>query len=204
MTQDQPESVKPVRSRGRKNVVASSPHREDYDRLMRAGWSSLALERYAAYRYGEDIPASTFRAYKSRKKVSAQVSPPKKWEGVEGDVAVDVLETRAQLIDLQRQRIAIDWEHEKSMKKLFGSTRGEIEVLSRLLSEHKADLQDVGIMPKAGEKIEVTNRNAGPTAEEAPRAQSLADLIGASPESEMALARVLHMSANGKKNGKTA
>ncbi len=35
------------------------------------------------------------------------------------------------------------------MGKLFGSTGREIEVLAGLLRDHKSDLQDLGLMPKA-------------------------------------------------------
>jgi len=158
----------------------------------------VALERYAAYRYGEDVPASTIRSFKQRKKiVSQRVDPEEMWPKVQsGDVLPDVIGLRAQMIELQRKRIAIDWGHEQSMNKLFGSTKGEIAELGRLLDALKGDLQDVGVMGKAGEKIEVSGRVEGPTPEQAPLAKTLGDLLGtADPGAEMELAKVLHLAA---------
>lgn len=183
------------RSRARRNVIGGSPHRDEYERLMVAGWTSLALERYAAYRFGEDIPASTFRAYKSRKKIRVAADQRKKpWAEVDVyDKIPDVIGMRADMIELQRQRIAIDWQHEQSMGKLFGSTRGEIAQLATLLDQIKSDMQDVGLMPKAGERVEFTNTTPTASAENAPRARTLGELVGGlDPAMEMEMARTLH------------
>lgn len=203
--EDAPEAANSGRSRGRRNVIGASPHREDYERLIRNGWDSLSLERYASYRYGEDIPASTFRTYKSRKKMSSQVKAPEgAWGQIEVEGLPDVLKIRAEMIELQRRRIAVDWTHEQSMSKLFGSTKGELAALGQMLDAMKADLQDVGIMSKAGEKIEVTQGMGLPSAEAgAPRQLSLGALIGSDdPEAVHQMARVLHIAAGdyGKKS----
>lgn len=174
------------RSRRRRNVVGGSPHREEYVRLMRGGWSSLSLERYAQHRYGEDIPSSTFRSYKAR----AKIESVSKFGG-DADAQVDVLAARSDLIRLQQERIGIDLQHERSMGKLFGTTKGEIELLSRLLSEHKGDLQDVGVMPKAGDVLELVA--VARETEEAPRDETLAEAFGVAEGDELALARVLHL-----------
>lgn len=199
MPDDTPTAPPSGRSRGRRNVIGRSPHRDEYVRLLEAGWSSLALERYAAFRYGEEIPASTIRTFKQRKKIVVKVSP---FKSIDADQVVDVIGDRAELIRLQQARIAIDVEHEQQMKKLFSTTRGEIATLNALLDAHKADLQDIGVLPRAGQKIEIDDRR-GPTAEEAPRAATLGALLGApdaDPEVQSQLARVIWMATKGKRD----
>lgn len=185
---EQPSQPQGGRHRRRRNVVGGSPHREEYERLLRAGWSSLALERYALHRYGEDIPASTFRTYKKRKGIEAPQS-----FGLDEVEAVDVLSSRAELIRLQKERIGIDVEHERSMGKLFGSTAREIEVLGRLLTEHKVDLQDVGLLPRAGEEITVHRTGPQESDEVLPKSRSLSEALGIDPSQEIDAARALHL-----------
>lgn len=119
------------RSRGRRNVIGGSPHRDEYVRLMKAGWSSATLERYAAWRYGKDVPASTFRQYKKRQKLDVQTSRLLNASFVDPDALPDVLTKRQELIALQTERLAIDAEHERNMRKLFGTTKGEIALRTR-------------------------------------------------------------------------
>lgn len=158
-------------------------------RLLKAGWSSLSIERYAAFRWGEDIPASTLRSYKRRHRIKAV---PSTWGDAEQDDAIDVVGKRAELIRLQEQRVNIDFKHEEAMGKLFGSNAREIELLSKLLSDHKADLQDLGVLPRAGETVTIARE--GPSFVEAPRARSLQELLGDAVE-ERELALVLHRAA---------
>lgn len=186
------------RSRRRRNVVGRSPHRDEYVALMKAGWSSLALERYAAYRYGEDVPSRTFREYKTKQGIDAEVRP---FEKVDPDQVLDVVGARAELIRLQQARISVDWKHEQAMGKLFGSTRSEVQTLNALLDAHRADLQAIGVMPVAGEKVEITTPDR-PSAESAPRAKSLGALLGNASlgaEDEAAVAKVLHLAVRGRK-----
>ena len=193
-TKQPPEPPTQRRSRARRNVIGRSSNRDEYVRLMENGWSSLTLERYAAYRYGEEIPASTFRTYRSKHEIVVK-NGVKPMKGVEPDQVVDVIGKRAELIRLQEARIAIDVQHETMMAKLFGSTRGEIATLNALLDSHKADLQDLGLLPKAGEKITI-NDGRQPTAADAPKARTLGDLLGApgaDPAMQSALARSLHL-----------
>lgn len=206
MSQETPAAAPTGRSRARRNVIGRSAHRDEYVRLMKAGWSSLTLERYALYRYGEEIPASTFRTYKARQKIEAIPAPwAKEAEAVlDADAAVDVITTRAQLIALQRDRIAIDVKHERDMTKLFGSTRAEIAALNSLLDAHKADLQDLGLFPKAGERLTIETPDR-PTAADAPKAQTLGALIGSSDEGEeMEAAKVVHLAMKAASNGHAA
>lgn len=178
------------RARRRKRVIENSSHREEYDRLLKAGWSSVSLERYAQFRYGEDVPSSTIRTYRQRQPWAAEVKVERFGEILDPERAVDVLGERAALIKLQVDRIAIDHKHEKEMGKLFGSTRGEIATLSSLLDAHKADLQDLGLMGKAGETLTV---NTGAEQADAPRSPSLSEALGVDPKDEAGMARVLHM-----------
>jgi hypothetical protein len=178
-----------ARSKRRRNVVGSSPHRLEYERLIDVGWTSMSLERYALHRYGEDIPAVTFRLY--RKKLGKN-RPASQYRTVVPSSMVDVLGSRAELIALQQARIAVDWGHEQSMGKLFGTTRAEISVLSGLLDAHKADLQDLGVFPKAGEKLTINGVAVSP--DDAPKARSLAEALGVDPGSEAEMAKLLHLS----------
>ena len=188
------------RSRARRNVIGGSPHRDEYVRMLENGVSSTTLERYAFHRYGEEIPASTFRTYRRRSKIEVKKSP---WaeilkEAPEG--VLDVLSLRAEMITMQRARIMIDAKHEQDMTKLFGTTRGEMAELGRMLDAYKGDLQDLGLMPKAGQSLEVTGSGGAPLIAApvegvaAPKARTLGDLLGVSdPEVERQMARTLHL-----------
>lgn len=184
------------RGHGRRNVVGSSPHRDDYVRLMEAGWSCVSLERYAALRYGEDIPERTFRLYRQRAKVQRKNDALDSYADVE---SLDVVTERAKLIQLQKARIAVDVDLEigetRGMNKLLSTTKEEIRLLSTLLTEHKADLQDLGLMPKSGDKVEVSYPDGprAPAEGDFGRARSLAELLGADPAAEADLAKVLHL-----------
>lgn len=191
------------RSRRRRNVIGSSPNRDEYVRMLKAGWSSLALEKYAAFRYGEDIPANTFRYYRKRLK---QDDPNAivEYKEVKTDQMIDVIGERAQLLALQKKRITIDFEHETNMAKLFSSLGKEIDLYNRLLDSHKADLQDLGLLPKTTEQIEMTMNDAA-KAPAAPRHRTLAEALGVDLDTEhgidlaQSLANVIPLP--GKTNG---
>lgn len=172
---------KTTRSRRRRNVIGQSMHRDEYVRLMKAGWSSATLERYAAWRCGEDIPASTFREYKKKLKLDVQTSRLLN-ASFDTDAIPDVLAKRQELIALQTDRIAIDAAHERSMTKLFASTRSEIALLNNLLTDLRHDLESAGILG--------AERVAGVPEEELPRARTLAEVFSGD---ERELAKVLHM-----------
>lgn len=186
-------------------MIGGSPHRDEYVRLMEAGWSSMALERYARHRYGEDVPAATFRTYKRRAKIVTDVS--KFGEIVDPEKMIDVLRTRSELVQLQMERIRIDHDHERTMGKLFGSTSREIDLLAKLLDQSKADQQDLGLFPKAGETLHVDLPR--PSGETAPRHRSLAEALGIEETQQADVAKVLHLAlarkelphSNGSSNG---
>jgi hypothetical protein len=177
----------------RKNIIGRSPHQDEYERLILGGWSSLALERYAKFRYGEDIPAKTFRDYRARKKMQVRLQAEAR---IDPEALVDVVAERAQLIAMQKERIAIDLRHERTMNKLFSTTRNEMELLGKLLDQYKGDLQDLGAFPKMGEilRLGVPQPHPADQGEDrvAPRAKTLGELVSASPDKEMQLARMIH------------
>ena len=180
------------RPRRRRNVIGGSPHRDEYIGMMRAGWTSVSIERYAAHRYGETIPAATVRSYKSRKGIESQTVS--RFGTHSPDELVDVVAVRRQLIELQTERIRIDWAHEQSMNKLFGANRAEIALLNDLLDDHRADLQALGLFPIAGQEITVRTGVAA-EAPELPKHRSLADAIGnegMTAEMAMQAARFVH------------
>lgn len=200
-----PAPSKKRRPRGGKgaSVINSSPHRDEYRRLMLDdGWTSFALERYASYRYGEDIKASTFRGYKS--KILAQkpdwVSPDvltgkDKKPLAEGgrEVQLDVMDMRQKLAFLQLQRISVDVATELSLGKLFNSTGREIELAAKLLDQIKEDQQDFGVLPKVADEVKV---GVNQLPQDIPRQHStLGEALGlskdSSPEEKMAAARAL-------------
>jgi hypothetical protein len=193
-----------TRGRNRKNVIASSPHKSEYKKLLKAGWSSLAVERYAMFRYGEDIPAATIRAYRKsmRLQVTASVMRPAK--EVDPEQVLDVALEMAELIQLQKDRVAIDVKLETQMNKLLSTTRMEIRELSMLLREYKETMQDWGLHPVRGVKLDVhgtlhPGEQPGPADDGrtryAPRVQTLGQLFDGgevSQEQEIQLARMLH------------
>ncbi len=184
------------RSRSRrKNVIGNSPHADEYTRLLQAGWSSLALERYAKFRYAEDIPAKTFRDYRQRKQIQAKLQTE---ATIDPDALIDIVAERAELIRIQKARIAVDVELEAEMNKLFSTTGKEIERLSELLDQYKGDLQDLGAFPKLGEIVRLGVPAAPPRDPEvdgdrvAPRARNLGELLATTPDKAAQLARMLH------------
>jgi hypothetical protein len=186
------------RSKSRRNIIGSSPHREDYHRLLAAGWSSYSLEKYAMNRFGEDIPARTFRLYKKRKGIVAPADPLKE---ISLDDIPDVLQERIRILLLQKARIAIDAEHERNMNKLFGGLGREIELYSKLLTELRSDLQEVGLLARDGESSTLPNeaRDAGP------RYRTLGEAFNATGAQESELGKVLHLfmqNGHAQTNGK--
>jgi len=169
------------RSRKRRNVIGSSMHRDEYLRLMKAGWSSATLERYAAWRCGEDIPASTFRQYKKRMKLDVQTSRLLN-ASFDTDAVPDVLVKRQELIALQTERIAIDAQHERGMGKLFGTTKAEIALLNTLLTDMRTDLVEAGVIGDS--RVEAVPEL------DLPRHRTLSEVL---PGDEAEWAKVLHM-----------
>jgi hypothetical protein len=165
-------------------VLNSSPHLEEYLRLMESGWSSQALERYASYRYGEVIASSTFRTRKARmlaqKPASVKMSELTGKSGSEiadAEHRVDVMKIRNQLAVLQMQRISLDVKTELDLGKLFSSTKGEIDMLNTLLDKIKQDEEDFGLRAKVADETKVTVSDL--PAQVAPRHDTLAAALGA-------------------------
>lgn len=185
------------RSKSRRNIIGKSPHRDEYVTLMQAGWSSYSLERYALHRYGEDIPARTFRNYKKAKNVEVKTDPLKE---LTLDDIPDVLRERIRIVLLQKDRIAIDSRHEQNMNKLFGTLGREIELYSKLLTELRSDLQEVGLLPRPGQQLHTPDpdRDAGPAA------RTLGEVFDLDFAADAELAKVLHLSMKRAQNGHAA
>lgn len=159
-----------------------SPYREDYVRLIRAGWSSVSLERYAKYRYKEEIPASTFRNHmrKIQKDETSQITRVTGKNNTDlSGTEIDVMQVRQSLIALQIQRLSVDVTHEFQMSKLFTSTREEMKLLSNLLNEAKADQKDFGVLAPA----DTDEAPAVPAADDsnAPKYQTFGQMLGLQP-----------------------
>jgi hypothetical protein len=184
------------RSRRRRNVFGASPNRDEYVRLIENGWSSLAVERYASHRHGEDIPSSTIRTWCLKHEVK---KPPKPtFTGVDPERVVDVMGLRAQLIQLQAARIQNDVRLEigdgagsPGMGKLFNTTRGEIALLNQLLNDHRLDQEAADIVARVtGQPVQAvpTQEEAGPL----PHHATLGQALGAVGVTDLALARKVH------------
>ena len=177
----------------RRDVIASSPNKDDYERLIEAGWSSLSLERYAALRFGERIDGSLFRRYRQKMNTTIEKADPEdeKLARLRRDELIDIVQERADMIRLQKQRVMTDVGLEigsSGMGKLFQTTRFEIELLSDMLSAHAEDLQTLGVMPKANQQVEVTHRTGSPE----PEKRTLQEIMGSDADSET-LATVVHL-----------
>jgi hypothetical protein len=195
------------RGRSRKNVIGHSIHRDEYVTLMRNGWSSMAISRFAMFRHGEDIPDRTIRLYRKKLGLSSTRSAMQDQE-VDPEAIVDILKERTELIHLQKARIAIDTAHERTMNKLFSGTRHEIAALNSLITATKEDMQDFGLFPKLGEvhNVHLTGQvqgltpgsgeekpDDGTTSRYAPPVRTLGALFSEiSPQQEQQVARMLH------------
>lgn len=193
-----------TRHRSRRNVIGSSVHREDYVGLMRAGWSSEAISRYAGYRFGEDIPASTIRHYRNRNKVRAATAPafPGLQQGQPGtdpEKRLDVMGLRAEAIQLQLARIRVEVAAEQGAARLLPTVRDELRLLNTLLNDHKADQQDWGLAPKAGDRVDPLPAALpgvpSPAAAGAPKFQTIGEMFGVpdGSDAEREIAVRLHL-----------
>jgi hypothetical protein len=149
----------PKKRKKRPNLIGNSENRNAYYRLMQAGWSSTSLSFYALHYYGETIAASTFRSYRARKGWPALKTPanvrdaesetlPAGWNPTaDHDNPIDVFHERAQLVHLQKLRVALAVAKEVRTGELEPSTRLEVQALDKLLEGVKGDLQLLGMLP---------------------------------------------------------
>lgn len=168
-----------TRSRRRRNVIGNSPNRDEYTELMRH-WSDQAIEQYAWHRYGEDIPRATIGAYRRKhgiERANTGYNPADKYASADG--IPDVLGGINDLLNLQRDRIRIDHKHEISRDALNPKLRNEIALMNQLLGTAKATMQDLGLLPKSSEKLEIKSGPMTPVPEAGtPRLKSLEDITG--------------------------
>lgn len=169
---------------------------------MQAGWTSIAIERYASYRFGEDIPASTVRAYRTRKQLGPNTRPafPNLKPGADSDPEkrLDVMGLRAEAIQLQQARLQLEHAAERESGRLNPTLREEIRLYNTLLSDHKTDQQDWGLAPRAGDRVDPPAAMPGvpqPGAAEPPKYQTLGEMLGvpAGSDEEREVAVRLHL-----------
>lgn len=169
--------------------VTRSPNRDDYVELMKMGWSSIRLENYALVRYGEKIPAVTFRTYKHRHKIEVeQDSLTTRISSFNPEDILDITRIRAELTQAQRERIAIGLEQERERKTLKPTMRAELALLNQLLDSMKADQQDLGIMGKAADHHTLTVQQPEQTKQ--PK-WTVQELVGDDPAAQRALASAM-------------
>lgn len=140
------------------------------ERCIASGWSSGAISLYMANRFGYQLDDSTIRRHKSEywNEIAAKY-PDLVHQGeqrvfveqhIEKDEFVDHVGLLGSTIRLQRERIEMDLRLEQQFAKLMPAMRLEIELLSKLLMNYHEVLQDFGVVPKAGENVNV---NLGPS-----------------------------------------
>lgn len=152
----------------RRSKVDTSKHKEEIEHLLiEQRWGSRTTARYLELRYGEVIPPSTLRTWRTRKLalLTRQGKLPECWSmppetdqsapakvrrlATPADALPDVVGRRIALIQMQEARITIDMEHEVAMGKLFVSQAKEIELLNKLYNDLRMDLQEYGMFPRS-------------------------------------------------------
>lgn len=201
-----PEPAGGRRSKRRRNVIRNSPNRGEYELLIDEGWSSIGLSRYALYRYGEDIPDRTFRAYRAKLGKSMKDRPDTMRHPlhVDLDTLPDVVRERMGIYLLQKQRVIEESQREENRGTMARDLRVEIRFMAEMLDQVKQDMQDLGLFPKTGQRLEIAGqvlhpRYSQPQVDDGrnrytPAATSLGQLLGAgsTQAQELELARVLH------------
>lgn len=163
---------RPRKRRG--SVISQSPHYDEYASMMKAGYSSPALELYAQWRFGETIAASTFRSYRAKKKwpagqsvpareirpaghptapdpVEDETSPAEQPNDTQPDPThdhpLDILAKRTDITRLQEARVAAAFRREIVSGVSDPNLRMEIGLLRKLYEDVRDDLQLIGWMP---------------------------------------------------------
>jgi hypothetical protein len=152
----------------RRSLVDTSEHREEIEYfLIEARWGTRTLAKYLELRYDVKISPSTLRTWRSRRirQLREQGRLPSHWDEPEENpesaparvrrmlnipVEIpDVLARRIMLANMQEARIAIDLTHELSMGKLFNTQVKEIDMLNRLWTSIREDMQELGLFPRS-------------------------------------------------------
>jgi len=164
----------------RRSLVDASAHKAEIEHLLiELRWGSRTVAKYLETKYGETIPDSTLRTWRQRRldaldkkgKLPAIWKEPGDPNTAKGRVQAfltpadelpDIVTRRLALARLQEERIRIDSEHEFSMGKLFTSGTKEIDLLNKIYSDIKQDMQELGLLPQL-EKVAATQVNVTAT-----------------------------------------
>lgn len=147
-------------------MVDKSSHKGEIEHLLiDLRWGSRTVAKYLETKYGEAIPDSTLRTWRQRRLavLERHGKVPDIWKDptdpstargrvqsmlMPTDELPDIVTRRLALARLQEERIRIDAEHEVSMGKLFTSNAKEIELLNKIYSDIKTDMQELGVLPQ--------------------------------------------------------
>lgn len=143
------------------NQIDRSEHREEIRELLRQGWSSQSCHDYLKRRYNIDIPPRVLRFYRQKKIKPEEMIPSPILDAMmdkifkEAELRIDILKERATLIRLQAQRVAKNMAVEDTLPITSERQQKEIELLSKLLDDHKKDLQALGLFPQIVEEVAI-------------------------------------------------
>lgn len=143
------------------NGVQTSGYEELIRTLLEDRWPPNRVVDYLKRRYQVELTQDQVRHYRDRVMDKTKIRPPSYIEEkIKALVSeVDIAEERAKLIKYQLARIERDGKHEETLGKNFPNQLKEIELLNRMLSDHKADLQTFGVIPRDPPSTEI-NVNA--------------------------------------------
>jgi hypothetical protein len=161
-----------------KSTIDKTGHREEIEHLLiDLRWGSRVVSQYMEMKYGVSLDDSTIRRWRAKRVEQLKRigklkdwDPPKRGENDSPDALIarlmhpsddvpDVLQKRVALAKLQEERIRADVKHEMAMGKLFNSTAKEVEMLNKLYTEIKKDMQDLGLWPsrEAAPSVQINN-----------------------------------------------
>ena len=181
-------SDNPQPKQRRNHVIASSPNCEEYVELMRNGWTSTRLEQYALVRYGEVIPAGTFRTFKHRRKIVEYRNDPvsEKLSQLAKDNLQDPTALRSELASWLREVVAIQVTQAQT-GRIPRDLKATALAYNQILNDVKQDQQDIGIMGKAGENIQLHVSQQSETNHRV----TIQELVGDDPHAQMAMAKTI-------------
>lgn len=131
------------------NGVQESGYEDLIRRLLEDRWPTTRVSDYIARHYHVELTPDQVRHYRDRIMDKTKIRPPNYIETrLEKIVTeVDIMEERAKLIKYQIDRLNRDGIIEQNMQKNLGGQAREIDLLNKLLNDHKNDLQMFGRLP---------------------------------------------------------
>lgn len=199
-----------------KSAIDKTGHREEIEHLLiELRWGSKVVSQYLEMKYGVTLSDSAIRRWRINRVAQLQRAgklkdwdPPKSGANDSPDVLIarlmhpsdeipDVLQKRIALAKVQEERIRADVKHEMAMGKLFNSTAKEVEMLNKLYTEIKKDMQDLGLWPsrEAAPSVQINNSVGAVAAAAAQQAsgngEGVKELPGVAQEDIAAMGRRL-------------